>query len=172
MHINTHMHARTLTHSRTHTYTHTYTHTQHTHTHIYACTRAGPAPPRELQAAPNHTHARSHTHPSTHARSQGLLHLVNRRLLPPHADLSPALVGGEHGAVRAWPAPLYPHHAQFVRPLPTPALEGSMAGGQHFQMDLLTPAERPHVVVRLPCCFCVCVRVCVCARARAYVRVY
>ncbi|GLC34485.1 hypothetical protein PLESTB_001256000 [Pleodorina starrii] len=73
---------------------------------------------------------------------KGLLHVVNRGLLPPRADLTPALCGAT-GPYRSAPVSKHPYQHQFDRGPVTSALEDALAVKQEFKLDLLTPVIRP-----------------------------
>ncbi|GLI64066.1 hypothetical protein VaNZ11_007230 [Volvox africanus] len=73
---------------------------------------------------------------------KGLLHVLNRGLLPPKADLTPALCGTT-GPYRTAPVPVHPYQKQFERGPVTSALEDALTSKQGFKLDLLTPVIRP-----------------------------
>ncbi|KAG2501161.1 hypothetical protein HYH03_000976 [Edaphochlamys debaryana] len=80
---------------------------------------------------------------------KGLLHLVNRGLLPAKADLTPAMCGPT-GPYRAGAASMLPHQKQFVRGPVTSALEDALAARQNVKLDLLTPVVRPAEQAKQP----------------------
>ncbi|GAX77423.1 hypothetical protein CEUSTIGMA_g4868.t1 [Chlamydomonas eustigma] len=71
--------------------------------------------------------------------SKGLMHLVQRGLLHPKADLTLALVGSD-APVNAGGAHIHTFKHQFTRPPPTTALEDSLlaASSAPYKLDLLT----------------------------------
>ncbi|GFR40108.1 hypothetical protein Agub_g662, partial [Astrephomene gubernaculifera] len=73
---------------------------------------------------------------------KGLLHVVNRGLLPAKADLTPALCGAA-GPYRTAAVPVHPHQKQFERAPVTSALEDALQAKQAFKLDLLTPVVKP-----------------------------
>ncbi|KAG2432871.1 hypothetical protein HXX76_008603 [Chlamydomonas incerta] len=73
---------------------------------------------------------------------KGLLHLVNRGLLPQQVDLTPALCG-QTGPYRTAPAAKHPYEKQFERGPVTSALEDALQAKQDFKLDLITPVIRP-----------------------------
>ncbi|KXZ47062.1 hypothetical protein GPECTOR_38g299 [Gonium pectorale] len=80
---------------------------------------------------------------------KGLLHLVNRGLLPSKVDLTPALCG-EAGPYRTGPVQVHPHQKQFERGPVTSALEDALQSKQGFKLDLLTPVVRPQEEPKQP----------------------
>ncbi|EFJ52332.1 hypothetical protein VOLCADRAFT_102998 [Volvox carteri f. nagariensis] len=73
---------------------------------------------------------------------KGLLHVLNRGLLPARSDLTPALCGAT-GPIRTAPVPVHPYQKQFERGPVTSALEDALTVKQDFKLDLLTPVIRP-----------------------------
>ncbi|GMH38300.1 hypothetical protein BSKO_06184 [Bryopsis sp. KO-2023] len=75
---------------------------------------------------------------------KGILHLVNRGLLPHYVDIGSTISGGSW-VVRTLRAYMHPFEQRFEKRMPTSALEDSVTaqGAMAYKLDVLTPVVMP-----------------------------